>query len=358
MQQSCWDMVVIGGGPAGSVCATLLARNGWRVLLAESGTYYRPRLADTLCPTTVRQVRLLTGCDVTGGETSVSCRGIIAKWGTRERSITDYELKMGSSGWTVARPETDRLLFKQAGKAGACTREGWRRIKCRSNPAGELHEVTFATQSGCHTERARMVVDATGRSAPPRNGHHLFLDRQLAFATSWRSSAEELKGFLWMESTATGWWYVNATPRGQLQLVFLTDGSRCRRESGGRIKFFHEEFERCVMLKELIGQRPGLSKISVYDARLSVTIGTDDARLFHAGEAAATTDPLSGRGWLRALDSGQAAAAAASQALATRNNEPIALFRRSNMNAFTQHMRVRTELNAQLETDNTFVRGT
>jgi flavin-dependent dehydrogenase len=358
MRAPSWDVIVIGGGTAGSVCAALLAQNGWKVLLAEGGTYSRSRLADTLCPATVRRLRFLTGCDLTVGELSVPCRGVVAKWGARERQVTDYELNTGSLGWTVARPETDRMLFELARRAGACAREGWRRIKFTPDSFGEFQEVTFATKLGCRAEKARMVVDATGRVAPLRNGYHLFFDRQLAFATSLQQSGEKLQGFLWIESTAAGWWYINAVPRGRVQLVFLTNGVPIGRGPGARAKFFQDEFERSVMLKELTTLRSSLTHISVYDARLSVTVGIGNESLFHAGDAAATTDPLSGRGWLRALDSAKAAAAAASQALTAKNCEAITLFREKSIDAFTQHVKVRKELNAELGVNYTFVRQT
>src|SRR5688500_19466227 len=47
------DALVIGGGPAGTTAATLLARRGWRVTLLEKARHPRFHIGESLLPLTL-----------------------------------------------------------------------------------------------------------------------------------------------------------------------------------------------------------------------------------------------------------------------------------------------------------------
>ena len=44
------DVLVIGGGPAGTTAATLLARRGWKVILLEKAAHPRFHIGESLLP--------------------------------------------------------------------------------------------------------------------------------------------------------------------------------------------------------------------------------------------------------------------------------------------------------------------
>ncbi|MBW7938854.1 MAG: tryptophan 7-halogenase, partial [Candidatus Omnitrophica bacterium] len=45
-----YDVVVIGGGPAGSAASTILADKGWKVLLLEKEKFPRYHIGESLLP--------------------------------------------------------------------------------------------------------------------------------------------------------------------------------------------------------------------------------------------------------------------------------------------------------------------
>ena len=50
MSKPQFDVIVIGGGPAGSTASTLLAKKGYKVALLEKETHPRPMVGESLLP--------------------------------------------------------------------------------------------------------------------------------------------------------------------------------------------------------------------------------------------------------------------------------------------------------------------
>ena len=47
------DVIVIGGGPAGSAASTMLARKGWQVTLLERERFPRDHVGESLLPASI-----------------------------------------------------------------------------------------------------------------------------------------------------------------------------------------------------------------------------------------------------------------------------------------------------------------
>ena len=69
------DVVVIGGGPAGSTAATMLARKGWSVRLFEREHFPREHIGESLLPASIPILEEL------GALPAIQRAGFLKKWG-------------------------------------------------------------------------------------------------------------------------------------------------------------------------------------------------------------------------------------------------------------------------------------
>ncbi|MDR6890530.1 2-polyprenyl-6-methoxyphenol hydroxylase-like FAD-dependent oxidoreductase, partial [Variovorax sp. 3319] len=124
--ESC-DVLVIGGGPAGSTISALLAQQGRKVVLLEKAHHPRFHIGESLLPANVELF------DKLGVRDQVEKIGM-PKFGIEfvspdheHRSYVDFAEgwdKSLDSAWQVRRSELDELLFRNAATRGAETIEG------------------------------------------------------------------------------------------------------------------------------------------------------------------------------------------------------------------------------------------
>lgn len=210
------DIIVIGGGPAGSAAATMLARQGWQVLLLERERFPRDHVGESLLPASIPILEELGVLPAVEAQGFIKKLGATMVWG-RDREPWSWFFGETNSrnphSYQVWRPTFDHLLLDNAASNGVEVRQGWRAIEVllgnETRHSGESRNPdTLPTQqlsggepqlpavrcaSGAgeeHLISARFVVDASGQ-----NG---LLGRQLALRR-WDESFRNLAVYAYYE---------------------------------------------------------------------------------------------------------------------------------------------------------------
>jgi flavin-dependent dehydrogenase len=166
------DVLVAGGGPAGSIAASWLARAGYRVVLLERDRFPRFHIGESLLASVNDALRAI------GAEQLIRAAGFPQKWGATfmpaDGSIERY-LDFSTSPdvatpqtWQVPRATFDHLLLRHAATSGADVLEGHRVLDVAFDTDG-VTATAQATGDAAATApfgvRARAIVDASGRGS-------------------------------------------------------------------------------------------------------------------------------------------------------------------------------------------------
>ena len=161
------DVLIIGGGPAGSTAATLLARRNYRVVLVEKAHHPRFHIGESLLPANLPLLEKLGVAD------EVRAIGMV-KWAAEfmspwheHKQVFQFGDAMDKSmpyAYQVERAAFDEILIRNAARSGAGVIEGCRVTDVQFLPDAEGALVTTRSDDGiAKTWKTRFVLDASGR---------------------------------------------------------------------------------------------------------------------------------------------------------------------------------------------------
>ena len=315
------DVVVIGGGPAGSTTSTLIAQRGYRVQLFERERFPRFHIGESLIPETywvLKRLNMLPKMQKSQFVKKYSVQFVNAN-GKLSAPFYFWDNKPHecSQTWQVVRSEFDQLMLNNAREHGVDVHEGVR-----------VHDVLFdgeravgvsiKDQDGSFREvRARVVVDASGQNGLLQNRLRLRVwDPVLnkgAIWTYWEGAFRDTgrdEGATMVLQTANknGWfWYIPL----HNNIVSVGVVAPFDYLFKGRVNYaqtYEEEVERCQVVKERVstGTRvTGYFATKDYSYRAKQVAGEGWVLV---GDAFGFLDPLYSSGVLLALRSGEMAA--------------------------------------------------
>jgi flavin-dependent dehydrogenase len=324
------EVVVIGGGPAGSTTATLLAQQGRTVRLLERERFPRYHVGESLIPETFWVLERLGILPTLRGGPFVEKHSVqfVSEQGRVSEPFyfADYKHHESSRTWQVSREEFDHLLLDNARRHGVDVLEGTRVLEVLFEGERAVG-VRAVDESGVEQViRCQVVVDAAGQSG-------LILDRLglrqwdpvLKKAAIWtyfkgatRESGRDAGATLVMQTAGKiGWfWYIplqnDVTSVG---VVAPFDHLFKAGESKDLEAIFQRESARCPGVQPRIVAAERIAPFRVakeYSYRSSKVAGDGWVLV---GDAFGFLDPLYSSGILLALKSGALAADAIASGL-------------------------------------------
>jgi geranylgeranyl reductase family protein len=312
------EVVVVGGGPAGSATAGLLARRGRDVLLLEAQRFPR----DKICGEGVSPEawRLLDALGATGRVRALGphpLRGmrLVSPDGTEFRGLYRGRAR---SGFALRRLDLDRVLLESARASGVEVREEARVVSLLGRH-GQVEGVLVETAGDRKPIRARVVVGADGRTSVVARHLGALRPHPTLRRFAVRGYWEGMQGLSEIgEMHVGGGGYCGVAPlsASRANVTFVLDQAEMRAAGGDLEAFYRETLaRRFPRLEERLGRA-----LLLEPPRAIGPLALECRQVAHpgavlVGDAAGFYDPFTGEGVTLALRTAELAAGAVDAAL-------------------------------------------
>jgi flavin-dependent dehydrogenase len=329
------DVAVIGGGPAGSTAATLLAKRGFKVIALEKARHPRFHIGESLLPMNLPVFERLGVLD------KVRALGIFKPGADfeadNERGYNTYAFARAIGGspphaYQVWRQDFDKMLYDHARASGADAREGHEVLSVEQIGPRETRLQVRTDDGRSYGIQARYLIDASGRDAilsakkklRRKNNEH----QSAAIFGHFRGAqlrAGEDAGNISIYRFDHGWMWMIPLPDGVMSIGAVCRPEYLKQRKGRTVEFLMDTLNQNPGLRQRIERAELISEVRVtgnysYD---SSQMGGPGWVL--VGDAFAFLDPVFSSGVYLAMSGAEQAAAAVDTALREPQRESALL---------------------------------
>jgi 2-polyprenyl-6-methoxyphenol hydroxylase-like FAD-dependent oxidoreductase len=306
-----YDVVILGGGPAGTATALSLRQHApsLSVAIIEQSTYNEFRIGETLTPHAQSLLDQLGVWSNFLEQQHTPAHGTRAAWGSDQLFENEFIFQSSARGWHLDRTRFDAMLASCTASEGATLLRGSKYIGAELRRHNRWHVKVQTETHGEIDIDASFVVDATGRRAAfasQQNSRKVFLDHLcgvfMLFAIDGATPMKD--SYTLVEAWEEGWWYSALVPGENLAVVCMSDADIVRRR---RLNSPHEWLTLMGQTRHTKQRALNATPVSpasvhpAYSHRLERMVGNG---WLAVGDAAMTFDPLSSQGIFKGLRSG------------------------------------------------------
>ncbi|MGA5704462.1 NAD(P)/FAD-dependent oxidoreductase [Peterkaempfera bronchialis] len=257
-----FDVIVIGGGPAGATTAGLLAKRGHQVLVLDKERFPRYHVGESLIPAFMRPMEEL------GITERMDARGFERKyggtlvWGNKQVPWNFSFIEGGAYEYAyhTRRADMDSMILDRARELGAYIIED-ATVKEPIEENGRVTGVRYTLRGvdGSYEARAKLVVDASGQSRLlSRRYSEVTWHEELRNVAVWtyfdnceRLDGDEYTNIL-IEGLDNGWFWAIPIDKGTISVGYVTRSSHVGKDGESLQELFASEVERSTKLKKML----------------------------------------------------------------------------------------------------------
>ena len=318
-----FDVIVIGGGPAGSTIASILSREGRSVALFEKEVFPRHHIGESLMTDTYftfQRMGLLEKLKASPFVRKYSVQ-FANSAGKESRPFYFFEAMHHESAvtWQVTRAQFDKMLIDHAADQGAAVHQGTA-VKQVLFEGDRAVGVEVLMQDGSRQRfNAQVVVDASGQSALLSNKFRWRVrDPKLKKAVlySYFKGAHrepDLNGgatlVLRTQPGSGGWFWYIPLENDITSVGIVADPGYLLKDRGQDLaRIYHEEIDRCPTVQRRVAEGERVDKIySILDYSYRSKFNSGNGFII-IGDAYGFLDPIYSSGVLLALKMAELAA--------------------------------------------------
>jgi flavin-dependent dehydrogenase len=316
-----YDCIVIGGGPAGSTVAAIVAQSGFSTLLLERDRMPRFHIGESLMPETYWTLERLGVLD----QMKTSC--FVKKLSVQFVSHTgresqpfffrEHDPRECAATWQVERADFDQLLFDNAARKGAACYDRTRVLAVLFR-GDRARGVSLQTADGQRRDvSCQVVVDASGQQALIANARGIKVDDpDLRKAAIWgyyrharRDEGDNAGATVILHTHGKrSWFWFIPQANNITSIGVVGDRDYLLKGRGRPADVFEDELVRCPALADRLIDAELVSEFRVAKEFSYATQQQAGDGWVLVGDAMAFIDPIYSSGVFLALKSGEWAA--------------------------------------------------